>query len=81
MPIPKIDCEKREEDDMFSGIKHVLTRIENWLKSKNVVTPKLSEKSSKSKSKKTFQKQKAVTNQSVPSPITRSDEIEVEEIP
>ena len=47
MPIPKIDQGKREENDLFSRIKDVLTRTENWLKSKNAITPKLSEKSSK----------------------------------
>ena len=38
MPIPKIDWGWREQDDLFSHTKDVLTRTKNWLKSKNVVT-------------------------------------------
>ena len=50
MPNPKIDQGRREEDDLFSHTKEVLTRIENWLKSKKIVTPNSLGKSSKSKS-------------------------------
>ena len=59
----------------------MLTRTENWLKSKNLVTPKMSEKSSKAKSKKDFQKKKAKTNQSVHGPIAGSIEVEAKAIP
>ena len=59
MPIPEIDWGRREEDDFFSRTKDVLTRTENCLKSKNVVTPNPSGKSSKDKSKKAFKKKKS----------------------
>lgn len=39
IPIPKIDWERREEDDLFSCTKDVLARTKNWIKSKKICHP------------------------------------------
>ena len=83
MPVPKIDWGWREEDDLFSHTKEVLTKTKNLLKSKSVesITPNSLGKYSKAKSKKAFQKQKATTNPDVHGPIAGSVEVEVEAAP
>ena len=51
MLIPKIDWEKREENDVYARTKDVIARISKWIKSKVAATPNFSEKSSRSKDK------------------------------
>ena len=78
MPIPEIDWEKREENDVYAHTKDVIARTAKWIKLKVVATLDLSEKSSKRKDKKTTKKK---TNQSVPNSVVGPIEVEVEAIP
>ena len=77
MPIPEIDWEKREENDVYARTKDVIAITIKWIKSKVAVTPKFSDKSSRSRDKRTTQKQ---TNQSVPNSVASPLEVELEEI-
>ena len=52
MPIPEIDWEKREENDVYARSKDVIARTAKWIKSKAAVTPSFSEKSSRNRDKK-----------------------------
>ena len=45
MPIPEIDWEKREENDVYARTKDVIARTAKWIKLKAVATPNIFEES------------------------------------
>ena len=79
--IPKLDWNKREEDDLLSHMIEVLRRIENWLKKKmsQPATHKTSTKYSKTKKKNLDKEQTFVPYYNVDDPIAGPKEVEVKE--